>query len=102
MDGYVQMHFTPKDRDSLFNRSWNDRSWNKMPKDETIKKYLSNQGNYSSTAQGGKIEDIICKQPVASVDGINERDERVRFESIIDFPHFLLHALKVYLCKKKK
>lgn len=37
MDGYVQMHFTPKDRDSLFNRSWNDRSWNKMPKDETIK-----------------------------------------------------------------
>ena len=101
MDGYVQMHFTPKDRDSLFNRSWNDRSWNKMPKDETIKKYLSNQGNYSSTAQGGKIEDIICKQPVASVDGINERDERVRFESIIDFPHFLLHTLKVYIHKKK-
>lgn len=101
MNGYVQMHFTPDDRGSLFNRSWNDRSWNKMPKDETIKKYLSNQGNYSSTAQGGKIEDIICKQPVASVDGINERDERVRFESIIDFPHFLLHTLKVYIHKKK-
>lgn len=94
MNGYVQMHFTPDDRDSLFNRSWN-----KMPKDKTIKKYLSNQDNNSSTAQGGKIEDIICKQPVASVDGINERDERVRFESIIDFPHFLLHTLKVYLYK---
>lgn len=95
MNGYVQMHFSPEDRKDLFTRSWNE-----MPKVNTIKKYLSNQGNNSSPAQGGKIEDIINSKPVASVDGINERDERVRFESIIDFPHFLMHTLRVFIAHK--
>lgn len=31
------------------------------------------------------------------IDGSTDKNERVRFESIIDFPYFLLHVLRVYI-----
>ena len=41
--------------------------------------------------------DIIEKDSLSTTaDGEDEDGKRVRFESIINFPHFLLHSLKVF------
>ena len=96
MTGYVQMHFSTEDRKNLFTPSWN-----KMPTDDTLVKYFerfkSSSNNSPNTSEKCKIADIINNPPQQDFDGTNERDEHVRFESIIDFPHFLLHTLRVFV-----
>ena len=47
------------------------------------------------------IERLLNQTEVQTPTEIESKEERTRFESIIDFPHFLLHALKVYLHKKR-
>lgn len=99
MDGYVQMHFSPKRREKLFGDDWN-----KMPEEDNI----GPQHNSHSTQQSGNtqepknnwtIEGILNQSEVQASTEIESKEERTRFESIIDFPHFLLHTLKVYLHK---
>ena len=99
MDGYVQMHFSPKRREKLFGDDWN-----KMPEEDNIWP----QHNSHSTQQSGNtqepknnwtIEGILNQSEVQTSIEIERKEERTRFESIIDFPHFLLHTLKVYLYK---
>lgn len=101
MDGYVQMHFSPKRREKLFGDDWN-----KMPEEDNI----WSQHNSHSTQQSGNtqepknnwtIEGILNQSEVQASTEIESKEERTRFESIIDFPHFLLHTLKVYIHKKK-
>ena len=92
MSGYVQMHFTPTQRGELF--SWED--WAQIPS-HRMSDYR-NLSQTSSSKTGAKISEII--RPDFSVekdDGNLDDDTRVRFESVIEFPYFLLHALKVYL-----
>lgn len=91
MSGYVQMHFTPTQRGELF--SWD---WAQIPS-HRMSDYR-NLPQTSSSKTGAKISEII--RPDFSVekdDGSLDDDTRVRFESVIEFPYFLLHALKVYL-----
>lgn len=101
MDGYVQMHFSPKRREKLFGDDWN-----KMPKKDNIwpqHNSLSTQqsGNTQEPKNNWTIEGILNQSEVQASIEIESKEERTRFESIIDFPHFLLHALKVYLHKKR-
>lgn len=95
MTGYVQMHFTSKNnevRKAIFGDDWNtipSLDWSCYP--ENIQEDLSN-------GEGKTIKNII--EPNFTVDmndGYLDDDTRVRFESIIDFPYFLLHTLKVYV-----
>ena len=100
MDGYVQMHFSPKRREKLFGDDWN-----KMPKEDNIwpqHNSLSTQqsGNTQEPKNNWTIEGILNQSEVQTSIEIESKEERTRFESIIDFPHFLLHTLKVYLYKK--
>ena len=37
---------------------------------------------------------------IETTDGVTDKDERIRFESIITFPFFLLHTLKVFVTDK--
>ena len=87
MDGYVQMHFVVPERASLFGQDW---------------KACPNLGNMTHVA--GKSD-----ESVVSFDGLLDTDvdydermddgetyKNARFEGIIDFPHFLLHVLKVF------
>lgn len=91
MSGYVQMHFTPTQRGELF--SWD---WAQIPSHR-----MSDYRNLSQTSAsktGAKISEIISPNfSVEKDDGNLDDDTRVRFESVIEFPYFLLHALKVYL-----
>lgn len=91
MSGYVQMHFTSVQRGELF--GWN---WAMIPTQRlTDYRRLSHT---STDKAGAKIASIVKSDfTVATEDGLLEDDTRVRFESIIDFPFFLLHVLKVYL-----
>ena len=99
MDGYVQMHFSPKRREKLFGDDWN-----KMPEEDNIwPQHNSHSTQQSGNTQEAKnnwtIEGILKQTEVQTLTEIESKEERTRFESIIDFPHFLLHTLKVYLHK---
>ena len=99
MDGYVQMHFSPKRREKLFGDDWN-----KMPEEDNIwPQHNSHSTQQSGNTQEAKnnwtIEGILNQSEVQASTEIESKEERTRFESIIDFPHFLLHTLKVYLHK---
>lgn len=95
MTGYVQMHFASKNnelRESIFDSLWNDLpscSWNDYL--DLAKSGVSNTGGY-------KISDITDFDfAVEDDEGYIDDDIKVRFESIIDYPFFLLHVLKVFV-----
>lgn len=92
MHGYVQMNFDREDRDELFGQRWQD-----IPNDALNRLKTCNN---SVTSGSCSISDIIDGKVALddnynSVDGENV-DIRTRFESIVEFPHFLIHALKVF------
>jgi hypothetical protein len=91
MSGYVQMHFTPTLRGELF--GWD---WAQVPS-HRLTDYR--QLSLSSVSMSGFLISDITNPTfvVGTEDGYLEDDTRVRFESVIEFPHFLLHVLKVYL-----
>lgn len=91
MSGYVQMHFTPTLRGELF--GWD---WAQVPS-HRLTDYR--QLSLSSVSMSGFLISDITHPTfvVGTEDGYLEDDTRVRFESVIEFPHFLLHVLKVYL-----
>jgi len=91
MSGYVQMHFTPALRGELF-----DWDWGHIPSRKLTDYH---QLSLSPVSKSGSFISEITRPNfvVDTEDGYLEDDTRVRFESIIEFPHFLLHVLKVYL-----
>lgn len=95
MTGYVQMHFISKNnvvRESIFGSEWNSMPpniWNKYKKAIT---------ETTQETTGHRICDLIDKNfKVEDDEGYVDGDVRVRFESVIEFPYFLLHTLKVYI-----
>lgn len=95
MNGYVQMHFISKwnvVRENVFSGDWNE-----LPTDNWDK-YITDIASEGNTGVGHKITDIIGNDYVENEeDGYNDDDVRVRFESIIKFPFFLIHTLKVFI-----
>ena len=94
MDGYVQMNITDtKLRQELFSEKWN------VFKPIT---FIYNGNEKNSDLNGKVAYDINDKLNAilhnSSVEVVNtiDKEERKRFESIIDFPHFLLHVLRVF------
>lgn len=112
MTGYVQMHFDTSDRKILFGDNWTNytsgtfenfvkyrEEKKKEKKKKEKKKKEEKKITNSVISEECSIEEII-KKPMADVELSDyvetENDGKVRFESIIDFPFFLLHVLKVY------
>ena len=95
MTGYVQMHFISKNnavREAIFSGEWN---WMPSSKWTNYKKVMKVDSN---EAVGHSIKTIIDKDfKVEDDEGYTDGDVRVRFESIIEFPYFLLHTLKVFI-----
>ena len=95
MTGYVQMHFLSKNnvvRESIFGSEWSS-----MPSD-SWQKYKKAINGATQETTGYRIADLIDKNfKVEDDEGYIDGDVRVRFESVIEFPYFLLHALKVYI-----
>lgn len=94
MTGYVQMHFSPAVRETLF-----DSEWDSIPETEFENIDFNSEnkecGNHS-------IKDIINNDfKVDNVDGTLDDGTHLRFESIIDFSDFLLHTLRVFVKKER-
>lgn len=95
MTGYVQMHFVSKGnvvRENIFGGGWNympSAKWDVYKNSIEVK---------DLEGAGHKINEIIdVNFRMDEDDGFVDDDTRVRFESIIDFPYFLLHTLKVFV-----
>lgn len=92
MTGYVQMHFSPNEREKIFGNGWNG-----CPSDEW-EDYSDCLGVVEDAEIKENIKTIITPEyKVDDVDGILDDDTHVRFDSIIDFPYFLLHSLRVFV-----
>lgn len=100
MNRYVQMNFDTSLRTKLFGEKWNHfKNVNKLfnisheeTKEDTEQKYES-------------IKKIVDKNNKRYYNNDASKkyigDGEVMFESIIDFPYFLLHTLKVFVDEKK-
>ena len=96
MSGYVQMNFNKASRELLFGSSWNSVTSSWTPFVDVVR------GNYSE--KNNSIFEIVepdfeIKKSYDTLDS-SDRDASVRFESIIDFPYFLLHCLKTFVNTK--
>lgn len=93
MTGYVQMHFAKEEREKIFGSGWNNEpsdDWN------DYKVCLAME-----QGEDHKVSIMSIIEPSFEVevsDRMLEGDKtKIRFESIIGFPHFLLHVLRVFL-----
>jgi len=96
MTGYVQMHLKKEMRETIFGDYWNDIPSNRWADYKNIDEYKLND-------VGRTIKEIAESKSKFSSnvdDGYIDDDIRVRFESIIEFPYFLIHALKVFISIK--
>ena len=93
MTGYVQMHFAKEEREKIFGSEWNNKpsdDWNdykvclamEQGEDHKVSIMSIIEPSFEVEVSDGKLEDDKTK---------------IRFESIIGFPHFLLHVLRVFL-----
>lgn len=100
MSGYVQMHFPSNVRRIVFGNAWDS-----LPTEETVKAAMGEpatsrdlQGS-GQTQQSSILDALLNPKKGSNVDDENDRDEdddSERFGSIIEFPQFLLHVLKVF------
>ena len=98
MTGYVQMHFSVEDREKLFVEQWSSLS-----SEDALRELCRDKRRCEGKSEGLDITEIIdSKSKEEDEDGTQERrDAEVRFESIIDFPYFLLHVLRVF-CRAER
>lgn len=98
MTGYVQMHFSVEDREKLFVEQWSSLS-----SKDALRELCRGKRRSEGKSDGLDITEIIdSKSKEEDVDGALEKsDAEVRFESIIDFPYFLLHVLRVF-CRTER
>ncbi len=104
MTGYVQMHFSTKERTHIFGDTWNcfpfykyykSNNWISVNECNDYRDCL----NFSKDSENDATISKIIKHGflVNDVDGTDDNDNHIRFDSIIDFPYFLLHSLRVFV-----
>ncbi len=94
MSGYVQMNFCKASRELLFGGYWNK---------------IQPLGSFVNATKGNNSEKHTIKQIISTDFKFNntyeaidssDKDANVRFESIIEFPYFLIHCLKTFVFVK--
>ncbi len=91
MDSYVQMNFDTNDRNKLFGENWDNLTVEEI----TSVGKIDLTGDNEKDENDNTIENIIKNDSYSQSDGKGVGNESERFESIIDFPNFLLQVLKV-------
>lgn len=92
MTGYVQMHFDRETREWIFGSEWGGLPSGKWADYRDIETHGTSEG------AGLHIADMIRRDfEVAYDEAVDEDNTRVRFESMVEFPYFLLHVLKVFV-----
>lgn len=99
MERYVQMGFSPKHRDAIFGNDWNNFSvenfeklQNKITPSTDEQPDKGSEQDLNDSEQ--KLDDII-KQANGNVKISKDEETPERFNSVINFPNFLLHVLRV-------
>lgn len=101
MTGYVQMHFKKDDREKIFGENWSDVPKNVFTSLESTSNNQTHENDHVHS--GSSLYDIIRDRPKSEEDkGANSDDEEARFESIISFPNFLLHAIRLFVSRDEK
>ncbi len=95
MDGYIQMHFEKDAREILFGGYWGD-----LPTKGSVESYSSTFST-SVSDSGVSPAEIASKGYKEIKNYLNMEEDgsevNVRFESIIEFPYFLLHCLRTFV-----
>lgn len=92
MSGYVQMHFDTKFRIGLFGKDWNE-----LPSAD-FNDVIDVSTNLTDSNNDFLIKEIIHDNNISYEDEILDEDNnRIRFKSVIEFPFFLLHVLRVFV-----
>ena len=92
MDTYLQMGFNTKERGIIFGNSWNKLPMNSW---DELKKLVIDDNECDTPL---KITDIIDNSfKIEKIDYQFDGEKQVKFKSIIDFPFFLIHVLKIYI-----
>lgn len=97
MDKYVQYGFKPTERNSIFSVSWDKFQVNGF---EDINITDGDNSFKDTDSCRISIENILKDRPNSTK--INEKEDSERFSSIIDFPNFLLHILRVFVNTQDK
>lgn len=99
MDRYVQMCFDSKDREKIFGANWNELKCDSFDKISATINVLDNKNEAS--IQENNILELINNNLAKTLNENKENVENNRFKSVIDFPNFLLHVLRVFVNKNK-
>ena len=97
MSGYVQMHFSTKhdERKALFGADWSKLCHDDVQ--DLISIFKPDETNADSSDGDELTAAEIIRLPHIEQQHDAEKDgKQFRFDSIIDFPYFLLHVLKVF------
>lgn len=109
MSGYVQMGFTTVERVFLFGNKWDVYNKDSL----TLEEFLDHLGNNVSIDKTIETNTNFAWENIINADKSNDTNKSDNFnnsdnsnslsayESIIDFPYFLLHTLRVYVKHKK-
>lgn len=104
MTGYVQMHFSPTERQIIFGEKWNDRPANEWKDyNECLRVIEEPEENpEKKTAKPPTLREIVDSGfKINDIDGMLDNETRVRFDSIIDFSYFLIHSLRIFVKLKR-
>jgi hypothetical protein len=94
MERYVQMGFTPAQRDRLFQpKNWSQ--WQASDFAQLREALNFPAKDASTTSNAPTLEDIIKGPAAPSAKDETRDDSPERFHSVINFPNFLLHVLRV-------
>lgn len=105
MDKYIQMSFPKKERELFFGESYdkvNHTCFDSLSCAVNTANDVQKSGNKSNT---DKIDEIKLSKFLGNEDSFklgeagknSDKDDKERFESIIDFPNFLLQTLRIFI-----
>lgn len=100
MEKYVQMGFPPVQRDRLFGH--HDWSALRVANFDELKVLLQDADKTGEPGIRRRLSEILAEPPEVTNQATRAGDEETpeRFNSVITFPHFLLHVLRVETGKK--
>lgn len=95
MTGYVQMNMSKTLREKVFGK----RNWDNYPKFEEYAKNINNENQQNEQKEDfNKKLNMILNSTTEDFthDSFSKDEDKIRFESPVNFTYFLLHVLRVY------
>ncbi|MCS6710688.1 DUF262 domain-containing protein [Brachybacterium sp. EF45031] len=100
LDRHLQLQFTTRERDRLFGRDWCELQCEDFAGLHTLLTHGTEEGDGGGTggSRARTLADVLAgdvRAESAAVQTSTDEDDDGTYGSIIDFPNFLLHVLKV-------